>query len=86
MTKKAAAESQAEKKKDWKRYKVVSKPEGEATFVDPVTGVTREYIRITEGKFASEKEAKRIVEFSNWDVHVEHDEPLYEIVSVELVD
>lgn len=75
--------SQAELKKDWKTYKIVSAPEGEPTFIDPNSGVERPYIRIHHGKYASEKDAKRSVEFSNWDVHIEHGGPLYEIVSIE---
>lgn len=75
--------SQKELKKEWKTYKIISKPEGNPTFIDPKTGVEREYMRVHHGKYASEKDAKRVVEFSNWDNHIANDEPLYEIVSLE---
>ncbi len=75
---------QSELKKDWKNFRVVSKPsEGDETFTDPVTGVEREYIRITEGLFKDKKHALKATENSNYNVHEEHNEVLYEVVSVE---
>jgi hypothetical protein len=64
-------------------YKIVSAPEGNPTFVDESSGVERPYLRIHEVREYSEKAARRIVDFSNWDIHVQYESPLYEITSVE---
>jgi len=66
-----------------KLFKIISKPEGNPTFIDENTGAEREYLRIHEVVAETEKDARRVAEFSNWDQHVEHDVPPYDIVSVE---
>lgn len=81
MAKKAM--TQAELKKDWKVYRIVSAPEGNPTFIDPSTGLERPYMRTTEGKFPNENIAKKTVEAQNWDCHIAGEELIYEVVSIE---
>lgn len=66
-----------------KIFKVVSKPEGEPTFIDS-TGVQRPYMRQTVVGAENEKIASKMVEAINWDCHISgaDGDLIYEVVSV----
>jgi hypothetical protein len=66
-------------------FKIITAPEGEPTFVDESTGAERPLLRITELSSESEKMAVKHVEAQMWAIHVEKGEPLYEVVSVEII-
>lgn len=73
----------APQEKVLKEFKVTSKPEGDLTTVND-RGEVRSLLRQTVVVVATEKEARRYVDAQNWDAHVMNDEPLYEIVNVEI--
>jgi hypothetical protein len=73
-----------EEPKEFKLFKVVSKPEGEPTFVDDSFGfeIERPYMIQTVLLAENEKLARKLVDAQNWDLHLSGD-LLYEVVSVE---
>jgi hypothetical protein len=66
-----------------KLYKVVSKPEGNPSFVDVLSGYERPFMRQTIVLADNENIAKKTVEAMNWDCHIAGEELIYEVVSVE---